>query len=141
MAGKRKEIPKEETYKFRGGAAMDVEIIALEDRGAFIRVSSKDVPSDGVCIDGMFVYTSKHTPLQSGHSKTDAYVDDQRGLDARFRAKGRSPRRCGRWVGGGDSPAPTAKLRILRADVSFTAYRKWDFTVMGVSRDFLKSDP
>ena len=42
---------------------------------------------DEVCINGMFVYTIKHKPLEAGHPKTDAYVADQRMPDARFRLK------------------------------------------------------
>ena len=41
-----------------------------------------------VCINGRFVYEIKHKPLKAGHAKTDAYVDNVRRIDARFRAKG-----------------------------------------------------
>ena len=70
------------TYNWYGGAARQVEIKALEDHGTFRMVLRKDVPKDEVCINGRFVYTTKHNPPEDGHAKTDAYVD------ARFCAKG-----------------------------------------------------
>ena len=55
---------------------------------AFLRASSKDVPKDEACISGRFVYTRKRKTLKSGHARTDAYVDEQRRLDARFCVEG-----------------------------------------------------
>ena len=51
------------------GASRKVEIKALEEHGAFIRVLGKDVPNDEVCTSGRFVYTLKRKPLKAGHAK------------------------------------------------------------------------
>ena len=77
---------------------MDIEIKALGDHGGFIRLLNKDAPSDGVCIDGMFVYTTKRTPLEPGHTKTEEYVGGGGGA-TKFRCASlleMPPRSCGR---------------------------------------------
>ena len=51
---------------------------------AFIMLTSKDFPSDGVCINGRFVYATKHKQLRESRAITEAYMDDRRMLDARF---------------------------------------------------------
>ena len=91
----RKAIPAEETYKYYGGSARQIEIGALRDHGIFIRVLSNDAPRDGVCIRGRFAYTTKRSPLQAGHEKSEAYVGNRRMLDARFARN--APNRIWGW--------------------------------------------
>ena len=88
MPGTRQEIHKE-TNNCYATEAMQLAIQDLEDHGgAFVRVLEKDVPIDEVCNVGMFFYTVKHKHLESGHTKTYAYIDNWRRLDARFVVKG-----------------------------------------------------
>ena len=70
-------------------------------------VLRKDVPKDEVCINGRFVYEIKHMPLGDGHARTDAHIDDQSRVGARFCAKG--PQEA---IGANASPS-TAQLRSL----------------------------
>ena len=81
---------------------------------------SKYVPRDGVCIDGRFVYTTKQKPSGEGHTKTEAYVDDQRRLDSRSCVKGFQE------ASGANVHAPTAQLQSSRAPLSEIAFRKWN---------------
>ena len=99
-------IPQEETYNFYGDDAVVVEIKAIEDHIAFIMVLSKDVPRDGVCVNGVIVYTATQEPSKEGHIKTESYVDDHRMLGDRFCAK------VFRRRLRGDSSAPIAKLKV-----------------------------
>ena len=87
VPGIRKEINKGVTYRYRGDDERRVVISALYDHVAFVGVLSKGFPRGGVCINGMSVYTTKHNPSKAGHTKTDAYSDGRRRLDARFLAK------------------------------------------------------
>ena len=57
----------------------------MGDRETFPMVSKKGVTNDAVCINGRFVYTIKHKPRKTGNTKTEAYIDNQRRLDARLR--------------------------------------------------------
>ena len=88
MTGPSKEIQKEGTYNLYGDAERKVEIKALGDNGTFIRVGSKDVAIDGVCINGGLVYKTKQKPSEAGHTETESYVNDRRRLDARLRVEG-----------------------------------------------------
>ena len=72
-----------ETSNCYGDAARQVGIKDLEDRGAFIMVLGEDVHNDDVCINGRFVYNIKHKPWESGHAKTEAYIDSRSRLGAR----------------------------------------------------------
>ena len=76
--------PREETCNYYGDAARQVEIISLGCHGEFIMVLCRDVPRDGVCINGRFAYTTKQKPLGAWHAKTEAYVGEHRMLDERF---------------------------------------------------------
>ena len=40
-----------------------------------------------MCINERLVYTAKDMPLKEGHTRTDAYEDNERGLGARFARK------------------------------------------------------
>ena len=51
-------------------------------------VTHKDAPNDEVCINGRFVYTMKRKAIWVGHTNTEAYIDDERRLDARLRVSG-----------------------------------------------------
>ena len=73
MAKMSRETPKEDTYNCYGGASRQVEIEELEDHGVFRRALRKDVPKDEVCINGRFVYTTKHKPMEAGHPRTASY--------------------------------------------------------------------
>ena len=87
-------------------------------------VLSKDVPMGGVCINGMFVYTTKRNPMAEGHTKTEAYVDGRRRSGVRFCAKGsQSP-----FFRGGSS-AQTAQLQSLsfKSALKANAIRDGDF--------------
>ena len=72
----------------------------------------------GVCRNGRFVYTTRHNPLKYGHTKTEAYLDGRRCLDARF---------CvGRFqeaVCVENSAALTAQLQSLIAFLDVIGYR------------------
>ena len=58
----RKGIRKEETYNYYGGASREVGINKSITRPlAAYRALSNDVLSDGVCIDGMYAYTTKQS--------------------------------------------------------------------------------
>ena len=83
----------------------------------------------------MFVYTIKHKPLNAGRVKTEAYIDNQRRIDARFVVGGFQES-----IGPNDS-APEAQLRILRFSLQVVSYRKWNFRVMASSGPFLKPRP
>ena len=77
----------EEKYNFFGDDDRGVWIKSLEDHGTFIRVLRKDTPKDGICLKGRFAYTTKRRPWKARRAKTEAYVDDQRGLYDRFDCK------------------------------------------------------
>ena len=72
MPGIRKEMHKRGNYNRYGDSAMTIDIGALEEHGAFVRLLSKDVPKYGVCINAMSAYTIKGKPLEDGHSITNA---------------------------------------------------------------------
>ena len=42
---------------------------------------------------------------------------------------------------GTNASAPTIQLQIMRVCLAVTAYRKWNFRVMVVSRALLRSEP
>ena len=44
-------------------------------------------------------------------------------------------------VVGKDAASPTVQLQSIRIALAVTAYRKWNFRVVGVSRAFLRSEP
>ena len=73
--------------------------------------------------------------MKAGHTKTEAYVDERRGLGARFCAKF--------YLGaaGVNSSTPTAQLESLSAFLAVIAYIQWDFRVTVVTRAFLKPNP
>ena len=88
MPRMRKAIPKGETHNYYGDSARRIEIRALRDHGSIIMAFSKDVPRDGVCINGSFLYTTQYNPSEAVLTKTEEYVDGSRSLDARFFAIG-----------------------------------------------------
>ena len=90
MPGTRKVIPKDETYRYDGDDARNVEIRALGDIGTFI------------------MYAAKRNPSEAGLTKTEAYVDGPRRLDARFCSKGFQE------DVDANAPAPTSQLQSLR---------------------------
>ena len=76
MPGMRKEI-KKETHNIYGGASRQVEIEALVDHGTFKRVLRMDSAKDEDRINGTCFYTIKRKSSQSGHTRTEAYIDDR----------------------------------------------------------------
>lgn len=95
-----------------------------------------------MCINGMSVYTAKRNPLKAFRNKTDEYVDDQVMLGGRFSAKGFQDSVGGGGGGGGVlASAPTEQLPCLRLVLSAILYRKWNFRVTDVAKEFLKSKP
>ena len=109
-----------------------MEISALGGDNTFATVSGNDVHKAEVCIDGMFAYTINHKPLKAGNVKTDACINNQRGLEARFCVKGFQESICT------TASCPTAQLQSLRVSLSLIAYREWGFSVMTVPRASLK---
>ena len=107
----------------------------LEAHGAFIRVLSREVPRDGVCIDGRFVYAMKHNPLKAAPTKTEAYTDDQRWRDALLGVE------VFQESSGGGGFFANSTIKSLIVLLSSIAYRKWNFRVMGVLGAFLQSNP
>ena len=65
----RKAIHRGGTNNCYCDASRKVEIKDLEDRGAFMRMLTKDVPNGEVRIDGRFVYAIKNNPLNAGRKK------------------------------------------------------------------------
>ena len=119
-------------WGYRGG---EVEIKALGEHGAFLRVLRNDVPKDGVCINGRFVYAIKHKPLKAVHARSDAYVGGQGRLDARLRAKGSQEAIVE------NASSPSEKLRRLRVSVAEISYLKWNSIVMDASGEFSEWAP
>ena len=74
-------------------------------------------------------------PISSGHTKTNAYVDENRKSDARFFVI-----RLQECADQNASP-PTVQLQRIRMCLAVIAYRKWNFRVTVVSRAFLMSKP
>ena len=72
MPGMRKGTPKGGLITVMGIPRGKLKYGALGENGTFIRVLRNDVPKDGVCINGMSVYTIKHNTLKAGRAKTDA---------------------------------------------------------------------
>ena len=99
---------------------------------AFIRVLRMDVPKDECCINGRFFYSARHKPLNDGHARADAYIDDQSWLGARFCVKGFQE------AIGGNAYAPTEKLQSLRVCLSIIAYRKWNLMGNGCFEGLLE---
>ena len=137
MHGMRKGIPKEETYNYYGDAPRRVEIAALGDHGPFSRVSSKDVPKAEVCINGRFVYTIKRKQSKAGHTRTNAYIDSQRRLDARFAREVIEKL----WGGMLQRQHRTIAIVKFKNSPSVISYRKWSSGVMDVSMACLKPNP
>ena len=69
----RKEIPGGETHNFYGDDAMDIEIQSVRREWGIYNGIRKNVPRDGGCINGRFMYTTKRKPLKAGHTRTEAY--------------------------------------------------------------------
>ena len=137
MHGVGKEIPKEETYNNYGDAArkIEIEIEAIEKHGAFIRIPFCRIPIDESLIEGRFVYTIKNKPLSAGYEKTDAYLDENRKLDARFCVKGFQE------LVEANAAAPTVQLQSIRIALAVITYRRWNFRAVDVSRAFPRSKP
>ena len=81
-----------------------------------------------------------YTPLKTNSfrrdmGKTDAYLDESGKLDARFCVKGFQE------LVGENAAATAVQLKSVRIVLAVIAYRKWNFRVMGVCRDFLRSEP
>ena len=87
-----------------------------------------------MCINGRFVYAIKHKPLKAGHANTEAYVDNQRGLDGRLRAKGPQEE-----IGRNDSPQKQSCE--VYDPLSAISRSKWNFAAVGFARAFLKTKP
>ena len=83
----------------------------------------KDVPRDGVCISGMFVYTTKHNSSKACHAKSGSIFGRPTYVRCSFRVKGfqEAAGACG------DASAPTAQLVSLISFVEAIAYTKWNF--------------
>ena len=112
-------IPKEDAYNIYGGDSAEVEIEALRDRDTFIRVPQWGVAKEEVCIIGRFVYTMRRKPLKAGRANTEAYIDNERSLDARFCAK------VPQEEAVPNSPPHAAKLKSLSVLLPITPYIKW----------------
>ena len=87
----------------------------------------------GSLIEGRFVYTRENKPISDGHTKTGAYVGEDRKLEAVFRVK-----RFQEFVETHAS-APTVQLQIIRLLLAVIGYRKWNFRAIGVSGEFPRS--
>ena len=72
----------------------------------------------------------KNKPISAGHTKTSAYVEENRKLDARFRAKGSQE------FSETNASAPTVQLQSIMSVLAVVAYRMWNFRAMDVSRAF-----
>ena len=84
---------------------------------------------------GGFVYAVQNKPISAGHTKTGAYVDENRKLDARFRVTGFQE------LVETNASAQTAQLQSIMVVFAATACRRWDIRAMDVSRTFLRSAP
>ena len=84
----------------------------------------------GSLIEGRFVSAVGNKPISAGHTKTSAYVDENRKLDAILRVKGF------REILDANASAPTVQLQSIRSVLAVIAYRRWDFRAMDVSRAF-----
>ena len=89
----------------------------------------------GSLIDVIFVYTVGNKPIPAGHTKTGAYVGENRKLDAGFGVKGFQE-----FVETNASE-PTVQLQIIRLFLAVIGCREWNFSAVGVSRAFLTSEP
>ena len=67
--------------------------------------------------------------------KAGTYVDENRKLDGRFSVKGFQE------FAEPNASTPTVQLQSIRMCLAVIAYRKWNFRITGVSRDFLMSEP
>ena len=81
---------------------------------------------------GRFACAVKHKSLTAGHVKTEAYIDNQMLLEARFCAKGFQE------AAGANSPDPTSQLQSLRALLESVSYRRRGFRFADLARAFLK---
>ena len=86
-------------------------------------------------IEGVFSCAVANKPISAGHTKTSAYVDENRKLDARFGVKGF------REFVETNASDPTVQLQSIRAVLAVIAYRMWNFRAMDVSRVFSRSVP
>ena len=88
-----------------------------------------------VCINGRFVYEIKHKPLKAGHAKTDAYVDNVRRIDARFRAKGPQDALGGEWF------FPNIRVAKFKSLASSRSIQKMELQGHGWPNSILKAKP
>ena len=97
-------------------------------------VGNIDVHRDEVRICDRFVYTTKHKPSKAGHTKGIICRRPNK-VSSSFSVK------CSQGAVAVHAFAPTEQLHSLRAELAATGYRAWDFRVMDVAREFLKSTP
>ena len=88
---------------------------------------------DGVLNRRHIFYIAENKPTPAGYATTGAYVGGNRKLHAGFRVKGFQE------FAETNASAPTVQLQSIRAAIDVTAYRKWNFRAMGVSRAILRS--
>ena len=69
-------------------------------------------------------------PISAGHTKTSAYVGENRKLDSRFRVEGFQE------FAETNASAPAVQLQSIRAVLAVIAYRRWNFRAIDVSRSF-----
>ena len=89
-----------------------------------------EIPECESLIEAGFVYAVENKPISAGHTKTGAYVGENRKLDAMFRVK------CPHEIVETNAPAPSVQLQSLRAVLTVIAYSKWDFRVMDAPLPF-----
>ena len=128
----RKEIPKEETYDKYGTLLGELELSLLGNMGHWRECFSRKFRMESL-IFGRFDYAMTNKPISAGHTKTGAYVGEDRKLEAVFRVK-----RFQEFVETHAS-APTVQLQIIRLLLAVIGYRKWNFRAIGVSGEFPRS--
>ena len=84
-----------------------IEIEAIGKHGDFAGIHFPRCHRGNPLIEGIFGYSVGNKPISAGHTKTAAYVDGDRKLDAGFGVKGSQE------FAETDAPAPKVQLQII----------------------------